>query len=115
MSEELIYLYRRKGNESWATCDADRYSDLAGNHFFEVRVARHQHDYAALEAECDHLKACQENAQLHITGLVAARNAALKQRDTLAGLLERARGCIDAMGWDDLETDIDTALAEIKP
>lgn len=55
MNEELIYLYRRKGNESWATCDADRYSELAGNHFFEVRVARHQHDYAALEAECERL------------------------------------------------------------
>ena len=52
----MIYLYRRKGNESWATCDADRYSELAGNHFFEVRVARHQHDYAALEAECERLR-----------------------------------------------------------
>ena len=37
------------------------------------------------------------------------------QRDKLAGLLERARGCIDAMGWDDLETAIDAALAEVKP
>ena len=55
MNEDLIYLYRRKGYESWATCDADRYSELAGNHFFEVRVARHQHDYAALEAECERL------------------------------------------------------------
>ena len=41
-----------------------------------------------LEAERDHLKACQENAQLHITGLVAERNAALKQRDKLAQVLE---------------------------
>lgn len=57
MNEELIHLYRRKGNESWATCDADRYSELAGNHFFEVRVSRHQHDYAALEAECSRLRA----------------------------------------------------------
>lgn len=55
MNEELIYLYRRKGNESWATCDADRYAELSGNHFFEVRVARHQHDYTALEAECERL------------------------------------------------------------
>lgn len=38
-----------------------------------------------------------------------------QQRDRLAGLLSRARGCIDAMGWDELETDIDAALAEVKP
>ena len=63
MKEELIYLYRRKGYESWATCDADRYSELAGNHFFEVRVARHQHDYATLEAEYARLK----NSLLEIT------------------------------------------------
>ena len=42
----------------------------------------------ALEAERDHLKACQENAELHITGLVAERNAALQQRDKLAKVLE---------------------------
>ena len=50
-SEEFIYLYRRKGQDAWVTCDAVRYTELSGNHFFEVRVARDQHDYAALEAE----------------------------------------------------------------
>ena len=48
-----------------------------------------------LEAERDHLKACQENAQLHITGLVAERNAALWQRDRLAGLLREKFPRID--------------------
>ena len=54
-SEEFIYLYRRKGQDAWVTCDAVRYTELSGNHFFEVRVARDQHDYAALEAERDKL------------------------------------------------------------
>lgn len=85
MKEELIYLYRRKGYESWATCDADRYSELAGNHFFEVRVARHQHDYAALEAECDRWKyRCQYNA--NTAHEVAA------ERDALAAELAAIKG-----------------------
>ena len=50
-SKEFIYLYRRKGQDAWVTCDAVRYTEMSGNHFFEVRVARDQHDYAALEAE----------------------------------------------------------------
>ena len=52
--------------------------------------SQHARDSAELRrlcAERDHLKACQENAQLHITGLVAERNAALKQRDKLAQVL----------------------------
>ena len=56
MSEELIYLYRRKGQDAWVTCDAERYAELSTNHFFEVRVARDQYDYAALEAECERLR-----------------------------------------------------------
>lgn len=51
----------------------------------------------------------------HMEAALAEGDALLQQRDKLAGLLERARGCIDAMGWDDLETDIDATLAEIKP
>ena len=50
---------------------------------------QHARDSAELRrlcAERDHLKACQENAQLHITGLVAERNAALQQRDKLAAV-----------------------------
>lgn len=100
MNEELIYLYRRKGNESWATCDADRYSELAGNHFFEVRVARHQHDYSALDAERDTLR---------------------QQRDKLAGLLlglkvsVRDRAAGRAILADDVYKLIDTALSELTP
>ena len=48
-----------------------------------------------LESERDHLKACQENAQLHITGLVAERNAALRQRDKLAWVLREKFPRID--------------------
>ena len=72
-----------------------------------------------LEAERDHLKACQENAQLHITGLVAERNAALRQRDKLAGLLlglkasVRDRAAGRAILADDVYELIDAALAGV--
>ena len=73
----------------------------------------------ALAAERDHLKACQENAQLHITGLVAERNAALRQRDKLAGLLlglkasVRDRAAGRAILADDVYELIDAALAGV--
>jgi len=62
------------------------------------KPAQHARDSAELRrlcAERDHLKACQENAQLHITGLVAERNAALKQRDKLAWVLREKFPRID--------------------
>ena len=66
--------------------ELDRKSVITGDY-----IARCQR----LAAERDHLKACQENAQLHITGLVAERNAALRQRDKLAGLLREKFPRID--------------------
>lgn len=47
-------------------------------------------DYAALEAERDHLKACQGHAQLHIEGLIRERNQALAECERLSGFLIRA-------------------------
>ena len=80
--------------------------------------AQHARDSAELRrlcAERDHLKACQENAQLHITGLVAERNAALKQRDKLAGLLREVKSAYTtAIHWEDMQTamaQIDATLA----
>ena len=64
-------------------CELEPYSEESPDGLYV-----HHADYAALEAEHYHLKACQENAQLHITGLVAERNAALMQRDKLAQALE---------------------------
>ena len=63
-----------------------------------------------LESERDHLKACQENAQLHITGLVAERNAALWQRDNIAQIL---RDLVPGCKWRIMRPRIDAALAEI--
>ena len=60
--------------------------------------AQHARDSAELRrmfAERDPLKACHENAQLHITGLVAERNTALKQRDKLAWVLREMFPRID--------------------
>lgn len=47
---EVIYMYRRKGQDSWATCDESRYLDLGGSHFFEVRIIHTSNEYAALPA-----------------------------------------------------------------
>ena len=70
-----------------------------------------------LESERDHLKACQENAQLHITGLVAERNAALMQRDKLAQVLRKVLATHDYHA-DDGEEAADAAraaLSELTP
>ena len=72
-----------------------------------------------LAAERDLLKACQENAQLHITGLVAERNAALMQRDKLAEALRDVESAYTtAIHWEDMPTamaQIKTALSEPTP
>lgn len=36
---ETIYLYRRKGQDAFATCDLDRYSELYGHVLFETKIA----------------------------------------------------------------------------
>ena len=84
--------------------------------------AQHARDSAELRRLCserDHLKACQENAQLHITGLVAERNAALRQRDKLAELLREAKAAYTtAIHWTDMRATmakIDAALSELTP
>lgn len=88
------------------------------------RLSDAQRAIAELREECEHLKACQENAMLHMTGLVAERNTLRQQlaerdaqiasmraevtpfiethwmpvahqRDKLAGLLRDARELID--------------------
>ncbi len=90
--------------------ELDRKSVITGDY-----IARCQR----LAAERDHLKACQENAQLHITGLVAERNAALWQLYKLSGLLRDVESAYTtAIHWEDMQKamgQIDAALAEIKP
>lgn len=82
--------------------------------------AQHARDSAELRRLCserDHLKACQENAQLHITGLVAERNAALRQRDKLAWVLRKVLVTHD-YHTDDGEEAADAAraaLSELTP
>lgn len=46
-----IYLYRRKGHQTWATCDADRYADLRKMVIFATRIAYSAEDYDRLELE----------------------------------------------------------------
>ena len=84
---------------------------------WKVQHARDSAELRRLCAERDHLKACQENAHLHITGLVAERNAALMQRDKLAGLLRKVLVTHD-YHTDDGEEAADAAraaLSELTP
>ncbi len=83
------------------------------------KPAQHARDSAELRRLCserDHLKACQENAQLHITGPVAERELKLmSQRDKMAGLLRHASSVLGSQGWDALTHEIDDFLSELTP
>ena len=107
------------------------------------RLSDAQRAIAELREECKHLKDCQENAMLHMTGLVAERDTLrqqlaerdaeileqcrlngmgaerelklIAQRDKLAGLLRHASSVLGSQGWDALTHEIDAALAEVKP
>lgn len=66
---------------------------------------------AELREECEHLKACQENAMLHMTGLVAERDTLRQQRDKLAGALVAASKAASAA---EVSLIVDAALAEVN-
>ena len=36
---ETIYLYRRKGQPAFASCDLERYAELYGDRLFETKIA----------------------------------------------------------------------------
>jgi len=75
---------------------------------------RTQQIVAELREECEHLKDCQENAMLHMTGLVSERDTLRQQRDRLAGLLRHASSVLGSQGWDALTHEIDAALAKLE-
>ena len=65
------------------------------------RLSDAQRAIAELREECSFLKDCQENAMLHMTGLVTERDTLLQQRDRLASALvaaskaeSRAEACL---------------------
>lgn len=37
--QQPIYLYRRKGQDAFATCDEDRFEELSTHHLFETKLA----------------------------------------------------------------------------
>ena len=94
------------------------------------RLSDHQRAIAELREECEHLKDCQENAMLHMTGLVSERDTlrqqlaerdaqiasmraevtpfiethwrpVAEQRDRLAGLLQKARWYVATARYSD--------------
>lgn len=85
---------------------------LCGQEPVEVVLAD---DYAALRQQLAGRDATIERLEAGIPRIQEQSHQRRQQRDKLAGLLIRARGCIDAMGWDELETEIDAALAEVEP
>ena len=91
-----------------------RIAIAAGQRMQDERDALHA-EAEALRAECERLAGDLRRQGERLVESMHEKQRLRRQRDKLAGLLERARGAIDAMGWDDLETDIDAALAEIKP
>lgn len=54
MSEvKPIYLYRRKGQTAWATCDVERFDEMQSMAMFATMTAYSSPDYARLEQERD--------------------------------------------------------------
>lgn len=53
---EPIYMFRRKGQDAFCTCDAERYAELSNHSLFEVGIAYSALDYDALSAECERMR-----------------------------------------------------------
>ena len=75
------------------------------------RLSDAQRAIAELREECEHLKDCQENAMLHMTGLVAERDTLRQQRDKLVQIL---RDLVPGCKWRIMRPRIDAALAEVN-
>lgn len=85
-----IYLYRRKGQPAWATCDAERYEELCrAVHLFDTEKAYSASDYDALAAEFKDLAERYAKLQIGEDGVVARvvaeRDAALAELAALKG------------------------------
>lgn len=37
-----VFLYRRKGNTEWATCDRSRFVEISSHNMFETKVLREE-------------------------------------------------------------------------
>lgn len=104
------------------------------------RLSDHQRAIAELRGECSFLKECQENAMLHMTGLVAERDTLRQQLAERDATIERLEAGIPRIQeqshqmrklrdklegllldlWEythdpELEQRIEAALAEVKP
>jgi hypothetical protein len=87
MSNEQIYLYRRKGLSDYATCDRARYVELSQHKLFETMIC-----YASAEAaerlgiDLELTRLARQGDQIEIDGLKALNDglrAQLAERDAL--------------------------------
>lgn len=96
MSEvKPIYLYRRKGQPAWATCDAERYDELRGqlgDRLFDTGTAYSASDYDALAAECERLRKMIDVANSFQDALESQRDAALAELAALKPFCEYCGG-----------------------
>lgn len=54
-----IYLYRRKGQDAFASCDLERFEELSAHHLFETKIA-----YAAPVAQDELVEALPDECPL---------------------------------------------------
>lgn len=71
-----IYLYRRNGQQAWATCHLERFEELRGLAMFSTMLAYDSDEYAAIAAERNELRAQVEELkhQLETLRVGACKN-----------------------------------------
>lgn len=104
MSNEQIYLYRRKGRSDYATCDRASYVELSQHKLFETMVCyaspepeEGDHEGRQLEwerAENKRLRDELDIAKDHFVCSEQVKSAAYRRIDELVEVLAIARGSI---------------------
>jgi hypothetical protein len=65
---ETIYLYRRKGQPAWASCDLERYEELCrAIHLFDTRTAYSASEYDDLAADNQRLREALQDAEQYLS------------------------------------------------
>lgn len=98
MSNEQIYLYRRKGLSDYATCDRARYVELSQHKLFETMIC-----YASAEAaerlgiDLELTRLARQGDQIEIDGLKALNDGLRAELGECKGEYDRAVNKVDAM------------------
>ncbi len=90
---EAIYLYRRKGNQEWATCDRPRFVELSSHKLFTTKVC-----YDSPPPQHPILKVLSDPQAMELVAL----KATVAQQAQLIAWLKKGRG--EAVAWLDRES-----------